>query len=65
MQLSAEPRGPRPLSLSDLLESDRVIALKEAEHRPLMVERFPDWAHRITYWHVHDLDAATPEMADG
>jgi len=47
----------------DLQNADRVIALKEAEHRPMMVEHFPAWEKRIEYWHVHDLDAATPEVA--
>lgn len=55
--------NPVQLSRDDLARADRVIALKEAEHRPLMKELFPDWETRIEYWHVHDLDAATPEVA--
>jgi protein-tyrosine phosphatase len=23
-----------------------------------MEERFPEWANRIVYWHIHDLDVA-------
>lgn len=56
-------RPPRQASEADFLASDLVIALKEAEHRPLMLKRFPALADRVQYWHVHDLDAATPEDA--
>jgi protein-tyrosine phosphatase len=55
--------GPAPvqLGLADLEHAALVIALKEAEHRPLMEELFPGWAARIEYWNVHDLDADTPD----
>ncbi len=41
----------------------QVVAVKEAEHRPLMKAKFPEWCDRVEYWHVHDLDCATPEHA--
>jgi protein-tyrosine phosphatase len=47
----------------DFFRADRVIALKEAEHRAYMEERFAEWSCRVEYWHVHDLDAAAPEAA--
>jgi protein-tyrosine phosphatase len=47
----------------DLRKASRVIALKEQEHRPLMQQMFPQWADRITYWRVHDLDCIGPEEA--
>lgn len=47
----------------ELQRAHRVIALKEAEHRPMMREQFPQWEHRVEYWTVHDLDAATPDEA--
>ena len=56
-------RFPRPLTLEDLERSHRVIAVKEAEHRPLMQRLFPEWADRIDYWHVHDIDFETPDVA--
>jgi len=60
----AEPiRHPRTVTLADLTSADLIIALKEAEHRALMRQRFPDWERRITYWHVHDLDQAPPHLA--
>jgi protein-tyrosine phosphatase len=56
-------RRPMPLTEADLAAAHLVVALKEAEHRPLMTERFPGWVERVEYWAVHDLDAATPEQA--
>ena len=41
----------------------REIALKEAEHRAMLEANFPGWADRVEYWHVHDLDLATPDEA--
>lgn len=56
-------RMPQPVTPADLAAAHLVVALKEAEHRPLLIERFPDWAERVEYWAVHDVDAATPEQA--
>ena len=56
-------RPPQPLAEDDLKAAHLVVALKEAEHRPLMTERWPGWVERVEYWAVHDLDAATPEQA--
>lgn len=50
-------------SVEDMLHAAMVIALKEAEHRPLLASRHAGWEDRVTYWHVHDLDAATPVEA--
>ena len=47
----------------DLKHADLIVALKEAEHRPLLAKHFSGWENRVEYWHVHDLDAATPEQA--
>jgi protein-tyrosine phosphatase len=52
-----------PLAEDDLRGADRVVALKEAEHRPMMQQQFPGWVDRISYWSVHDLDCAGPEEA--
>lgn len=60
--ISYQPcRKPLALAQFDLDQSDRTIALKEAEHRPLMKQFFPDWETKISYWHVDDLDCAMPE----
>ncbi len=58
-----DQRFPRPLSEVDLVAADLIVAVKEAEHRPLVSMKFPTWCDRIEYWHVHDLDCATPEDA--
>ena len=39
-----------PLTQQDLERADRIIAIKESEHRPLMRLYFPDWVDRIEYW---------------
>ena len=61
--ISEPVRFPTSVSEEDFHSAARVIALKEAEHRAYMRGRFPAWADRIEYWHVHDLDAADPEEA--
>jgi len=61
MPVEGEPREPRQLTLEDLETADLVVAVKESEHRPMMLDQFPEWADRIEYWHIDDLDCATPE----
>jgi protein-tyrosine phosphatase len=56
-------RFPRVVDERDFDSFDLVIAVKEAEHRSKMLERFPHWAERIEYWHIHDLDCAEPDEA--
>lgn len=58
-----EPRFPLKLEEPDLQAASHIIALKEAEHRQYLENEFPDWIERVTFWHVHDMDAATPEEA--
>src|SRR5262249_32873151 len=56
-------RYPQQVSTDDLERADLIVALKEAEHRALLRERFPAWVERVEYWHIHDLDCATPQDA--
>lgn len=56
-------RMPAACTVDALQASDLVVAVKEAEHRALLAERFPGWEDRVTYWHVHDIDAAHPDAA--
>ncbi len=53
-------RYPQPCVLADFRQAQLVIALKEAEHRPLIEQRFPEVADRVTYWHVDDIEFAQP-----
>ncbi|MGO9109397.1 MAG: low molecular weight phosphatase family protein [Thermoguttaceae bacterium] len=61
--LEDQPREPKALTLADLAEADLVVAVKEAEHRAMMAEKFPLWKDRIEYWHVDDLDCAEAHEA--
>jgi protein-tyrosine phosphatase len=61
--LSNGHRHPQALTLADLANSELVVAVKECEHRPLMSQQFADWADRVEYWDVDDLDCATPDEA--
>jgi protein-tyrosine-phosphatase len=56
-------RMPQPCSVQDMQTADLIVALMEAEHRPLLFERFPDWVDKADYWHVGDIDVAPPEAA--
>jgi protein-tyrosine phosphatase len=54
---------PIQLKEQDLAQADLIIALDEAEHRPLLENRFPAWPDRVEYWRVPDLDRASSEEA--
>jgi protein-tyrosine phosphatase len=56
-------RLPQQCTTTDLEAADRIVALKESEHRPLIVERFPGWEHCMEYWQVDDVDMAHPHIA--
>lgn len=60
---SVRRRFPLQVLDLDLRQADLVIALKEAEHRPLLQARFPAWVDQVEYWHVDDLEDAPPEQA--
>ncbi len=61
--LAGPHREPIGLTLTDLAEADLVVAVKEAEHRALMTNQFPQWQDRIEYWHIDDLDCAEAHEA--
>jgi len=68
LTVSATERFPLPASDADFATGDRVIALDELEHRPLMRDRFPQWEAAVEYWLVHDVEitpatTALPEIA--
>ncbi len=47
-------RFPIQLTLEDFETAHWIIALKEAEHLPLLQERFPAWTENVEFWHVDD-----------
>jgi protein-tyrosine phosphatase len=56
-------RDPIDVTAADFDKAQLTIAVKEAEHRPLMQRRFPELVDRVEYWHVDDLDYADPAIA--
>ncbi len=53
-------RHPIQIEEADLLAAHRIIAMKEAEHRAPLERMFPQQAHRVEYWLMHDIDCAEP-----
>jgi translation initiation factor 1 len=47
-------RSPTQVTAEDLEAADRIVALKRAEHLPLLQERFQPWAERVEFWHIDD-----------
>ena len=47
-------RMPAQVTTGDLAGAALIVALKEAEHLPLLQERFPAWAEKVEFWHVDD-----------
>jgi protein-tyrosine phosphatase len=62
---SAEGATRMPLQCVavDLESADRIIALNELEHRPLVRKRFPQWESRIQFWQVRDVEYTEPGVA--
>ena len=56
-------RQPMQLTEEALRSAKVIIALKEAEHRPLLAARYAGWEDKVLYWHIHDLDGSTPDVA--
>jgi protein-tyrosine phosphatase len=50
----AMSRFPMQATVADLEHADWIVALKQAEHSPLLQERFPAFAEKVEYWHVED-----------
>ncbi len=50
----AVARFPAQVTMDELERADRVVALKQAEHLPLLQDRFPAWAEKVEFWHVDD-----------
>jgi protein-tyrosine phosphatase len=56
-------RHPQLCSMADFDHAELIIALNEAEHRPIIEHRFPEVARIVTYWHVDDIAFAHPSTA--
>jgi predicted translation initiation factor SUI1 len=53
-------RFPIQARVEDFEAAHWIVALKEAEHLPLLQERFPAWAEKVECWQVDD----SPEVLD-
>ena len=53
-------RFPIQATVEDFEAAHWIVALKEAEHLPLLQERYPAWAEKVEFWQVDD----TPEVLD-
>jgi len=51
-------RLPIQVTADDFALADWVVALKQAEHLPLLQERFPDWVVKVEFWQVDDAPDA-------
>jgi translation initiation factor 1 len=51
-------RPPAQVTADELERADRIVALNQAEHLPLLQERFPAWAGKVEFWHVDDAPDA-------
>jgi protein-tyrosine phosphatase len=58
-------RNPVLCTVDDFAEAELVVALKDAEHRPMIEHRFAGVAHRVEYWDVDDIEYLDPQTALG
>jgi protein-tyrosine-phosphatase len=47
-------RFPMQVTVDDFESAHCIVALKKAEHLPLLEERFPAWVEKVEFWHVDD-----------
>jgi protein-tyrosine phosphatase len=60
---SGYERSPMPVGVDDFASAHHIVAVKKAEHWPAIEHKFPDWLHRVEYWHVDDLDCSSADEA--
>jgi protein-tyrosine-phosphatase len=55
-------RLPAKVTADDFDKADLIVALKQAEHLPLLKDRFPAWVEKVEFWHVEDAPGVLPEI---
>lgn len=60
-----DKRDPMQLTVLDIRQAGRLIALCRSEHEPVVAARFPDYRNRFEYWDVLDIDARHTNAALG
>lgn len=58
-------RYPELCTVDDFAQAELVVALKDAEHRPMIERRFAGVAHRVEYWDVDDIEYLDSQTALG
>lgn len=61
--LPKEQRNPIQVNNDDFQNADIIIAMNKAEHRPLILERFPEWVDKVEYWNIRDSHEGLPNIA--
>ena len=56
-------RYPRPMEKSDFAKYDRIIAMSEIEHKPMIKSRYLAHSERVEYFEVGDLPLEEPKSA--
>jgi protein-tyrosine phosphatase len=56
-------RVPLQVTEADFAAAHCIVAVKNAEHRPIVEARFAAWRDLVEYWRIDDIDCATPEVA--
>lgn len=56
-------RLPIKVTDDDFASSHHIVAVKEQEHRPMILRDFPRQLAKVEFWHVDDLDCCGPEEA--
>jgi len=56
-------RDPLSATEDDFRRAGHIVAVKEAEHRAMVVQKFPAWLDRVEFWHIDDLDCSVSEHA--
>jgi protein-tyrosine phosphatase len=63
LKLGSSERWPQSAAENDFLLAQKIIAVDEQEHRPMMRKRFPRWVDEVEYWLIHDIDKVPPSVA--
>jgi protein-tyrosine phosphatase len=63
VQLVEPVRPPRQVEPEDFAAAAHIVAMCESEHRSMVENRFPQWAQKVEYWDIEDIDQCAVEAA--
>ena len=58
-----QTRYPIKLSEKDLNDAYAIIMMDEIEHRPMLLNEYPEWMERVEFWRIRDVDFEAPQSA--